>query len=72
MPWIQKLMESQWFTGAEFLEHDEDWLTLEVEELDPEDPEICKKPILVTATKTGDVGINFEKFSNWPSLLDSW
>ena len=61
-------MESQWFPGAEFIEHGEDWIKLEVEELDSEDPDICKKLILGAKTMIGEVGINLEKFSNWPSL----
>ena len=66
----EKLMDSRWFTGAEFLEHDEkDWPALDTGELDPKDPEIRTKPIFVAATLTEEDGINLEKFSHWLRLL---
>ena len=65
----EKLLKNNWFTGAEFLRRDEEhWPKLAPGELDPDDPEIRKRSILVAACIMEETGINLKRFSNWLRL----
>ena len=70
----EKLMSNRWFESAEFLEEDEIyWTKTEVDELDPDNEEVKKKPVLVALgiVSGDDEYINVSRFSNWMRLKRS-
>ena len=68
----EELVNSGHYTGPKFLQDDEeDWPKTVIEELDANDPEIRKKPILVALglmRKESTEGIDFSRMSSWLRL----